>query len=81
MVTNVAIPATFNTGVLMTGTRHTTGETDRGFRRKPANHEGHGTATLRLVEQNAPAVLPPTRTLKAQRLFDLFTAGGTKVLD
>ena len=62
----------------MTGTRHTTDTGDQGFRKTKANHEGHGAATLRLVEQYAPATLPPARTLNAQRLFDIFTKNGTQ---
>lgn len=62
----------------MTGTRHTANTSDQGFRKTRAAHEGHGAITLRLVEKHAPAKLPPTRTLNAQRLFDLFTENGTQ---
>lgn len=61
----------------MTGTRQTG---DQGFRKTKAAHEGHGAVILRLVEQHAPAVVSPKRTLKAQRLFDIFSKDG-KVLD
>lgn len=61
----------------MNGTKQTEG----GFRRKQATHEGHGQAMLKLVERHAPSVVPPRRTLNAQRLYDLFTRDGKKALD
>ncbi len=70
--------ATLNTGGLMTGTRHTTDTGDQGFRKTKAAHEGQGAITLQFVKEHAPAKLPPRRTLKAQRLFDLFTENGTQ---